>query len=118
MLDTDDLLSPLEDDGCSLMSALGNSKDGGRSYIAVPSEVTILPGSGGSNGGGYGALVRSLNGRPEDAGGGVGARGGAEGFTSALDGEDADDRVLTVERSLMVKLRRTELLLLDRLLKG
>ena len=63
----------------------------------------------------YGVRVRSPNWKPGAAGGGE----GASGLTSTWDGDDADDGVLMgVVRSLMVALRRTELLLLDRLLRS
>jgi hypothetical protein len=71
--------------------------------MAVPCSVTILPGSGG-DGGGYGALVLSLNGIAGVVSGGD----GREDCGCGAGGEEADEGTLTGDRSLM--LRRTELL--------
>ena len=80
--------------------------------MAVPSDVTILLGSGGEvggtggDGGGQGDRIRSVNGEPDPAEGGV----GAFGLASTTDGDEAEDGG---ERSLMIVLPRAELLMLE-----
>ena len=65
--------------------------------------------------GGYGCRLRSRGeGIVSSNGGGIGPAVLGSGY----DGDDADEGVLMDERSLIVLLRRTELLPLDRLLSG
>ena len=81
--------------------------------MAVPWGVTTRVGSGGDGAGGYGILVRSKGAGSASDGGIV----GPVGLVSALDGDVFDEGGLMGERSLIV-VPRTELLLLDRLLKS
>jgi hypothetical protein len=97
--------TPAEVDGRSLSMARSMERDGGREYCAVPSDVMIMPGC---------RLRSSGEGRSSPNNGGIGPAVFGSGYT----GEDADEGVLIDERSLIVLLRRMELLLLDRLLRS
>jgi hypothetical protein len=104
--------SPADVDGRSISVARSIDSDGGREYCAVPSGAMIIPGGGM---GGYGCRLRSSgDGIVSVHIGGI----GPAVLGSEYDGDDTDEGVLTDERSLIVRLRRMELLPLDRLLSG